>query len=145
MKTQMACTVYHIQCTCTCIHAESCILFYQYLGYSSTVLYVNVHVHMYTFLQLVPTDGVIQKHAHLRIGRYHQHLKDHLDLGLSALKYMMKCYPEEKEEEDMRRALGMYGLTGKQQVCIYMYTCTCVCVLWEVNDALYLHVLPDTM
>ena len=45
-----------------------------------------------------------------------QHLKDYLDLEQSALKYMMKCYPEEKEEEQMRRSLGRYGLTGKQQV-----------------------------
>ena len=34
----------------------------------------------------------------------------------SALTYMLKCYPEEKEEEQMRKALGRYGLTGKQQV-----------------------------
>lgn len=43
-------------------------------------------------------------------------MKDYLDLEQSALKYMMKCYPEEKEEEQMRRSLGRYGLTGKQQV-----------------------------
>ena len=47
-----------------------------------------------------------------------QHLKDYLDLELSALTYMMKCYPEEKDEEQMRRSLGRYGLTGKQQVFI---------------------------
>jgi hypothetical protein len=29
---------------------------------------------------------------------------------------MLSCYPEDKDEEDMRRSLGMYGLTGKQQV-----------------------------
>jgi len=45
-----------------------------------------------------------------------QHLKDHLELDLSAVRYMMKCYPEEKDEEQMRRSLGRYGLTGKQQV-----------------------------
>lgn len=49
-----------------------------------------------------------------------QHLKDYLDLDQSALKYMMKCYPEEKEEEQMRRSLGKYGLTGKQQVAIFV-------------------------
>ncbi|CAI8033118.1 ATP-binding cassette sub-family F member 2 [Geodia barretti] len=67
--------------------------------------------------ELVPTDGVIRKHAHVRVGRYHQHLKDHLDLSQSALQYMLSCYPEDKDEEDMRRSLGMYGLTGKQQIC----------------------------
>ena len=65
---------------------------------------------------LVPTDGIIRKHAHLKMGRYHQHLKDHLDLDASALEYMMTAYPEEKEEEHMRKNLGRYGLTGKQQV-----------------------------
>ena len=45
-----------------------------------------------------------------------QHLKDYLDLDMSALKYMLKCYPEEKDEEQMRRSIGKYGLTGKQQV-----------------------------
>ncbi len=47
---------------------------------------------------------------------FHQHLRDHLELDLSAVRYMMKCYPEEKDEEQMRRSLGRYGLTGKQQV-----------------------------
>lgn len=67
--------------------------------------------------ELIPTDGIIRKHAHVRVGRYHQHLKDYLDLEESALCYMMRCYPDEKEEEQMRRALGRYGLTGKQQIC----------------------------
>ncbi|XP_006895252.1 PREDICTED: ATP-binding cassette sub-family F member 2 [Elephantulus edwardii] len=30
--------------------------------------------------------------------------------------YMMKCYPEIKEKEEMRKIIGRYGLTGKQQV-----------------------------
>ena len=25
--------------------------------------------------ELVPTDGIIRRHAHLKVGRYHQHLK----------------------------------------------------------------------
>lgn len=66
---------------------------------------------------LIPTDGLIRKHAHVRTGRYHQHLHEYLDLDLSALHYMLKCYPDEKDEEQMRRSLGRYGLTGKQQVC----------------------------
>lgn len=40
-----------------------------------------------------------------------------LDLDLSPLEYMMKCFPEVKEKEEMRRIVGRYGLTGKQQVC----------------------------
>uniref|UniRef100_A0A2K5S3N1 ABC transporter domain-containing protein n=1 Tax=Cebus imitator TaxID=2715852 RepID=A0A2K5S3N1_CEBIM len=44
--------------------------------------------------ELLPTDGMNQKHSH----------------------YMMKCYPEIKEKEEMRKIIGRYGLTGKQQV-----------------------------
>ena len=68
----------------------------------------------------MPTDGIIRKHPHFKTGRYHQYLKDYLDLNESVLKYMMKCYSEEKEEEQMRRSLGRYGLTGKQQVRTYV-------------------------
>lgn len=28
----------------------------------------------------------------------------------------MKCFPEIKEKEEMRKIIGRYGLTGKQQV-----------------------------
>ena len=39
-----------------------------------------------------------------------------LDVELSALRFMLKSFPEIKEEEEMRRSIGRYGLTGKQQV-----------------------------
>ncbi|XP_038044570.1 ATP-binding cassette sub-family F member 2-like [Patiria miniata] len=67
--------------------------------------------------ELHPTDGLIRKNSHLRIGRYHQHLQDLLDLDMSALEWMNKNFPEIKEEEKMRRIIGRYGLTGKQQIC----------------------------
>lgn len=67
--------------------------------------------------ELIPTDGLIRRHSHLKIGRYHQHLADQLDLDLSALEYMMKCYPDVKEREEMRKIIGRYGLTGQQQIC----------------------------
>lgn len=47
-----------------------------------------------------------------------QHLQEQLDLDLSPLEYMMKCYPEIKEKEEMRKIIGRYGLTGKQQVSV---------------------------
>lgn len=37
-------------------------------------------------------------------------------MDLSPLEYMMKCYPEIKEKEEMRKIIGRYGLSGKQQV-----------------------------
>ncbi|XP_073407804.1 ATP-binding cassette sub-family F member 2 [Dendrobates tinctorius] len=66
--------------------------------------------------ELLPSDGMIRKHSHVKIGRYHQHLTEQLELDLSPLEYMMKCYPEIKEKEEMRKIIGRYGLTGKQQV-----------------------------
>lgn len=66
---------------------------------------------------LQPTSGMIRKNSHLRIARYHQHLHELLDLDISPLDYMMKAFPEVKEREDMRKIIGRYGLTGRQQVC----------------------------
>lgn len=69
------------------------------------------------FGDLVPTEGMVRTNTHLKIARYHQHLHEMLDLDLSPLEYMMKCFPDVKEKEEMRRIVGRYGLTGKQQVC----------------------------
>uniref|UniRef100_A0A2K6SPV5 ABC transporter domain-containing protein n=1 Tax=Saimiri boliviensis boliviensis TaxID=39432 RepID=A0A2K6SPV5_SAIBB len=55
--------------------------------------------------ELLPTDGC-----------YHQHLQEKLDLDLLPLEYMMKCYPEIKEQEEMRKITGQYDFTGKQQM-----------------------------
>lgn len=66
--------------------------------------------------ELAPTEGMIRKHPHVRIGRYHQHLHEQLDLNVSPVEYMMRCYPEIKDPEEMRRIVGRYGLTGRQQV-----------------------------
>ncbi|XP_065349570.1 ATP-binding cassette sub-family F member 2 isoform X2 [Cloeon dipterum] len=66
---------------------------------------------------LIPTEGMIRKNSHLRIARYHQHLHELLDLDVSPLEYMMKSFPDIKEKEEMRKIIGRYGLTGRQQVC----------------------------
>ncbi|XP_063768193.1 ATP-binding cassette, sub-family F, member 2b [Eleginops maclovinus] len=63
--------------------------------------------------ELLPTDGMIRKNSHVKIGRYHQHLTEQLELDLSPLEYMMKCYPGIKEKEEMRKIIGRYGLTGQ--------------------------------
>ena len=65
--------------------------------------------------ELTPTDGCICRHGHLRIRRYHQHLQDILDLELFAVEWVMNCFPEVKEIEEMRRAIGRFALTGKQE------------------------------
>ncbi|VDP41179.1 unnamed protein product [Schistosoma curassoni] len=68
-------------------------------------------------LQLDPTDGLVRRHSHVRMGRYHQHLHEMLDINMSPVDWMMQCYPEIKERDDMRKLLGRYGLSGPQQVC----------------------------
>jgi len=65
----------------------------------------------------IPSDGLIRRHSHLKIGRYHQHLHEILNLDMTALDWMMSKYPEIKEREEMRRIIGRYGLTGQQQTC----------------------------
>uniref|UniRef100_A0A7N0U860 ABC transporter domain-containing protein n=1 Tax=Kalanchoe fedtschenkoi TaxID=63787 RepID=A0A7N0U860_KALFE len=64
---------------------------------------------------LVPLDGMVRRHNHLKIAQFHQHLAEKLDLELSALQFMIKEYPG-NEEERMRAAIGKFGLSGKAQV-----------------------------
>ncbi|PKA59202.1 ABC transporter F family member 1 [Apostasia shenzhenica] len=64
---------------------------------------------------LIPLDGMVRRHNHLRIAQFHQHLTEKLDLDMSALQYMIAEYPG-NEEEKMRAAVGRFGLTGKAQV-----------------------------
>lgn len=66
--------------------------------------------------ELHPTDGLVRRHSHLKIGRYHQHLHEILDMNMTALDWMMKMFPDIKEREEMRKIIGRYGLTGQQQI-----------------------------
>jgi len=66
---------------------------------------------------VMPSDGLIRRHSHCKIGRYHQHLHEELPLDLSALDYMQQSFPEVTEKEEMRKIIGRYGLTGREQVC----------------------------
>ncbi|CAI4229106.1 unnamed protein product [Auanema sp. JU1783] len=66
---------------------------------------------------VMPTDGLIRRHSHVKIGRYHQHLHEELPLEKSALEFMMSSFPEVKEREEMRKIVGRYGITGREQVC----------------------------
>lgn len=66
---------------------------------------------------VMPTDGLIRRHSHVKIGRYHQHLHEELPLEKSALEFMMSSFPDVKEKEEMRKIVGRYGITGREQVC----------------------------
>merc|ERR1719150_1608662 len=65
--------------------------------------------------ELVPTEGMIRRNNHLKLGRYHQHLHELLEMDLSPLDYMMKQFPAFKERDEMRKIIGRYGITGKAQ------------------------------
>lgn len=74
-----------------------------------------------TLLKLIckeidPTEGQMRSHLDLKIGRYHQHSTDQLDPEMKVLDFMIKTFPAIKmEEEDWRKAIGRYGISGKQQ------------------------------
>jgi len=63
----------------------------------------------------VPTEGMVRRHNHLKLGLYHQHLHELLEMDLSPLDYMLKKFPEFKERDEMRKVIGRYGITGKAQ------------------------------
>jgi len=65
--------------------------------------------------ELVPLEGIVRRHNHLKIAQYHQHLTEKLDMELAALEFMLREYPGHGEEK-MRAAIGKFGLTGKAQV-----------------------------
>lgn len=40
--------------------------------------------------ELNPLDGMVKRHNHLKIARYHQHLAEQLDLNKSPVEYIME-------------------------------------------------------
>jgi len=66
--------------------------------------------------EVSPTSGMIRAHQHLRLGRYHQHLQDALDVEKSPLDFMRYEFPDlAPTPEVMRQMIGRFGLTGKDQ------------------------------
>jgi len=67
--------------------------------------------------ELAPTSGMVRGHQHLRLGRYHQHLQDALDIEKSPLEFLKQEFPDlAPTPEVMRQMIGRFGLTGKAQV-----------------------------
>ncbi|KAI9018653.1 P-loop containing nucleoside triphosphate hydrolase protein [Phycomyces nitens] len=66
--------------------------------------------------ELVPTEGRVQRHTSLKLGKYSQHSNDQLEMDLSPIDYMKKHFPHESTQTDhWRQQLGRYGLTGAHQ------------------------------
>ena len=68
---------------------------------------------------LEPTSGIINRHNGLRIGRYHQHSGDILNLEETALEFIPKMFPNmHVNEKDLwRSTIGRFGLSGSAQLC----------------------------
>ena len=49
---------------------------------------------------------MIRRHNHLKIGRYHQHLHEILDMEKNPIEYMMSQFPELKERDEVRKIIG---------------------------------------
>lgn len=66
--------------------------------------------------ELMATDGRVQRHTSLKLGKYSQHSADQLDMDLSPIDYMRKKFAHESTEVDYwRRQVGRYGISGQHQ------------------------------
>jgi ATP-binding cassette subfamily F protein 2 len=74
--------------------------------------------------ELNACEGQVQRHAHLRIGRFNQHSTDALDLDKTPIEFLQSKYPDgvtdskghhKMEFEDWRRVVGRFGITGDLQ------------------------------
>ncbi|KAG0044948.1 ABC transporter ATP-binding protein arb1 [Gryganskiella cystojenkinii] len=66
--------------------------------------------------ELTATEGRIQRHMQLKLGKYNQHSADQLDMDLSPIDYLRKKFPELQQDTDFwRQQIGRYGLTGSHQ------------------------------
>ncbi|KAF9159832.1 hypothetical protein DFQ27_008215 [Actinomortierella ambigua] len=66
--------------------------------------------------ELDSTEGRIQRHMSLKLGKYSQHSADQLDMDLSPIDYLRKKFPDLPGDTDYwRQQIGRYGLTGTHQ------------------------------
>jgi ATP-binding cassette subfamily F protein 2 len=65
---------------------------------------------------LLPIDGQVSRHTHLKFGRYHQHLAEILPMEQNVLQFVMSKFADRRLElESWRKVVGRYGVTGKNQ------------------------------
>jgi len=64
--------------------------------------------------ELQPTIGAISRHRHLKLGLYHQHSTDMLDLEKTPVDYMRSKFSGEIQE--WRAKLGQFGISGNDQM-----------------------------
>lgn len=63
-----------------------------------------------------PSKGSVSRHAHLKIGRYHQHSVDVLDPASHPIEFFQGAYEKMKKPVDEWRGfLGKFGISGRLQ------------------------------
>jgi len=66
--------------------------------------------------ELQATEGQVQRHGHLRIGRYNQHSNEQLDLEMTPIDYMRREFDHlGLEIMEWRQRLGRFGISGSLQ------------------------------
>jgi len=69
--------------------------------------------------ELTAVEGTVNRHPHVRIGKFHQHSIEVLDGTKTPLEFFMSRYPNtpefKREQEQWRAFLGTYGCSGKYQ------------------------------
>ena len=60
---------------------------------------------------LAATEGVVQRNSKVRWAYFSQHHVDGLDLALTPLLYLTKCFPNDPEQA-LRSHLGSFGISG---------------------------------
>ncbi|KAF9577894.1 hypothetical protein BGW38_006617 [Lunasporangiospora selenospora] len=66
--------------------------------------------------ELTPTQGRVQRHMQLKLGKYNQHSADQLDMDVSPIDYLRRKFPDLPQDIDhWRQQIGRYGLTGAHQ------------------------------
>ncbi|KAI5790316.1 P-loop containing nucleoside triphosphate hydrolase protein [Geopyxis carbonaria] len=69
--------------------------------------------------KLSPTNGVVSRHTHLKLGMYSQHSAEQLDLTKSALDFVRDKYSDRSQDyQYWRQQLGKYGLSGESQTAL---------------------------
>jgi ATP-binding cassette subfamily F protein 2 len=64
---------------------------------------------------LQPNTGRVVRHHHLRCARFHQHMTEQLDPELNPMEYMLKEFPQDLHKDNVRSAIGRFGITGLAQ------------------------------
>lgn len=64
---------------------------------------------------LEPTEGAVSRSPHVRVGRYHQHFMDQLDMEQTPLDFLLSVWKNEPIES-LRASLGKFSVSGPQQL-----------------------------